>query len=85
VPAQTSAAVIACWGDRDRQGRGEPRSVIDGKRRRLKCLEPAVLRGRRKEGMILDREHWKPRMRRLAAVFTAWYASNILALAANKE
>ena len=29
---------------------GEPKSVIDSKRRRLKCLRPAVSRVRRKEG-----------------------------------
>ena len=32
-------------------GGGEPKSVIDSKRRRLKCLRPAVLWVTRKEGM----------------------------------
>jgi hypothetical protein len=36
MPPQLSAAVIAFWGNRDPQGTGEPKSVIDGKRRRLK-------------------------------------------------
>jgi hypothetical protein len=40
--AEQSAAVIAFWGDRDRRAWGSQNSVIDGKRRRLKCHPPAV-------------------------------------------
>ena len=43
MPPQPSAAVIGFWRDR-RFLAGEPKSVIDGKRRRLKCHHPAVLR-----------------------------------------
>jgi hypothetical protein len=40
--AEHSAAVIAFWGDRARRAWGSQNSVIDGKRRRLKCHPPAV-------------------------------------------
>jgi len=40
--AEQSAAVIAFWGDRDRRAWGSQNSVIDGKRRRLRCHPPAV-------------------------------------------
>jgi len=40
--AEHSAAVIAFWGDRDRRACGSQNSVIDGKRRQLKCHPPAV-------------------------------------------
>jgi len=40
--AVQSAAVIAFWGDRDRRAWGSQNSVIDGKRRQLKCHPPAV-------------------------------------------
>jgi hypothetical protein len=48
---QLSAAVIGFWGDcaaprtKSAGGGGEPKSVIDSKRRRLQCLRPAVLGG----------------------------------------
>src|ERR1035438_9239536 len=45
MPPQLSAAVIAFWGDRLR---GNQNSVIDSKRRRLKCLRPVRAGGHAK-------------------------------------
>jgi hypothetical protein len=39
-PLQTSAAVIAFWGDRDRRAGGSQNSVIDSKRQWPKCCHP---------------------------------------------
>jgi hypothetical protein len=56
MPPPMSAAVIGCWGNRGRNGQGEPRNVIDSKRRRLKCLHPANDWGALQEGP--SRELW---------------------------
>ena len=67
--AGPSAAVIGFWGDGPAPGRspfrggGEPKSVIDGKRRRLSCLRPAVFRvtGSRQADALNHGERWETR------------------------
>src|ERR1039458_7634719 len=54
LPTQLSEAVIGIWGDcpprtESDGGGGEPKSVIDSKRRRLNCLRSAVTGGRKRE------------------------------------
>jgi len=47
--AATKRGCHSFLGEPCPKGRGEPKSVIDSKRRRLKCLAPSVLLGHGKE------------------------------------